>query len=97
MVESGLRHNPNGSYDQALKGIAGGQYIGNDEHKLRAFQKLAEASGLADKTRGQAGPDYGDMGAASQWDTNRDRTIRDHVAMKLAEIEARKQKDAANV
>lgn len=102
MVESGLRHNPKGDHDQALQAISRYQFIGNSEHRLKAFQKLAEASGLANKTRTEAGMNYGDMGTGSQWGYSHlgpagQTTIRDHVATKLAEIEAHKQKEAKNV
>lgn len=95
MVESGLRHNPKGGHDEALQAISRYQFIGNSEHKLKAFQKLAEASGLAGKTRSEAGALYGDMGSSNQWEHNQSITMRDHVAERLAALQARKTKQEA--
>lgn len=83
MVESGLRHHPDGKHDEALQVLAGGSRPGKD--RILAMQKLADKAGLLDTARGALyTPSGGAYGVLNGNYATNTQTVRDALNEMLA-------------
>ena len=91
MVESGLRHHPDGKHDEALQAISQG--YNPSKNRIIAMQKLADKAGLLDRERGSlysyGGSKYGILSGNYTSDHS---TVRQHLDDLLAQAETKKDK-----
>lgn len=93
MVESGLRHNPKGNHDEALRVVVASGFA-HSEDRLRAIQKLSEATGIMDTDRISLPSGHPLKAQTYYGSTTEVGTVRDYLNERL---EATKPKETANV